>query len=157
MIYASTTWTGHDIIKKRLKRLTFKLTGKDPKMLEDIQQVGYQSTATNFESQGRPRWPHRSAQYEAKMLRRYGRLWPILAKTGRLMETVLKSFRGRWKHRGKDHILEIHVPPNKKGYYYGRVHQFGFGLPERRFVNIQPAEDAKIQRIILRHLRSPDL
>lgn len=140
MILASVK--GADIAgaTKRLERIEFRLTGRDPSMFQDIQQIVYQSTAVNFASQGRPHWKARKKPQP----------WPILAKSGKLLRTVLESITRPWKHRGISHHLEVIGPLNEKGYPYGHKHQYGWGIVARPFLKLMADERTKIQRRITR-------
>jgi phage gpG-like protein len=140
MLLARVETRGIEEAKKRIEKRIFKLSGKDPKVYGDIQQIVYQSTATNFGSQGRPSWPVRSPAYEEKAT------WPILAKTGKLLNSVLRSIQNPWKHQGKRHLLNIY------SIFYGFFHEYGKRQKIRRFVSLLGQEKRQITAVLKRAL-----
>jgi phage gpG-like protein len=140
MITARVETRGVEEAKDRIEKRIFRLTGQDPAMFGEIQKAVYVSTATNFASQGRPRWTGRSPSYEEKAT------WPILAKTGKLLDSVLNSIQRPWEHRGKSHFLNIY------SVFYGLFHEYGKGQKVRRFVSMIGTEKKAIAAIIKRHI-----
>jgi phage gpG-like protein len=137
MILARVEWKGVAEAQKRIERRIFKLTGKDPVMFGEIQQIPYKSTAMNFASQGRPGWKARKYVYA----------WPILAKTGKLLDTTLKSILRPWQHMPGKHTLNI------SSIFYGLFHQYGMGQEIRRYVSLLSEEKKAITTILRKHLR----
>lgn len=137
MIIAKVKVNGISEAQRQIERRIFKLTGKDPKMYGDIQQVVYKSTAVNFASQGRPVWQTRKFRYS----------WPILAKTGKLLDTTLKSILRQWQHLGDRHLLNI------SSIFYGLFHQYGGRQVIRRYVSLSPDEKRSITTVIRRALK----
>jgi phage gpG-like protein len=141
MITARVETRGVNEAKDRLEKRVLKLTGQDPAMFGETQRSVYESTSINFASQGRPQWAERSPAYEEKAT------WPILAKTGKLLDSVLKSIQKPWEHRGRSHFLNIF------SIFYGLFHEYGKGQKVRRFVSLIGAEKKAITAILKRHLR----
>lgn len=137
MLSGNVNISGVPEAKLRIQRIKFSVTGKDPQMLEEIQEEVFRSTAKNFEAEGRPRWKQRKT-HPGK--------WPLLAKTGRLLRETLESIKRQWLHRGRDRILQIFSP------FYGLFHQYGRGQVIRLYIKIQKSEDKKIRNIITRHI-----
>lgn len=156
MILARVEWKDAKEAPERLRRRIFALTGKDPKMLGDIQRVIYRSTSVNFASKGRPQWAERSLSYQAWALKKYGTFWPPLLMTGKLFDTTLKSIQSPWQHEGKTHKLNI------KSIWYGTTHQYGatinrngktYKIPKRKYILIQASEKQEVTAIIKKAMR----
>jgi phage gpG-like protein len=132
-----------EVAEKRIVRIIQRTNGKDKTALQEVQKIAFSEVATVFAMQGNPRWQHRSQAYEERMLKKYGRLWPILAKTGALLRTVLDDLRANWIRRDNRWVLPIHSPLSEEGYPYGRAHQYGLGVPKRPFISFsRSAKDA---------------
>lgn len=137
MILARCEWTGAEEAKQRIEKRIFTLTGKDPEMFGKIQQVVYKSTSVNFASQGRPAWIERKFSYA----------WPILLKTGKLLDSTLASILIPWQHLSTSHLLNI------SSISYGIFHQYGQRQAVRRYVNVAPDEKKAITAILREYLR----
>jgi phage gpG-like protein len=152
MIVASLQWHQGQNAIKHLERLQLATSVKDPQILREIQQVIYQSTATNFASKGRPLWRERSESYKRWAMRTYKTFWPPLLRTGTLFRTTLASISRPWKRKENSNILEIWSA------WYGQYHQQtsrtrSRKLPRRPYILVQPDEKREIRALIRKSIR----
>ncbi len=134
--------TGISDLLKQIQQRKKVLSGQDPVMYEGIRQVVRDSTFENFIVHGRPtRWKKRKRPYP----------WPILIKTGNLLEETLRHIeQDPWEHQPPEHQLKILSP------YYGWFHQYGApnnNLVPRPYIYLtKNKERPKIKKIITESL-----